>query len=57
MEHGNQADRVDQYLAWRTVHALETIANVLECFYYVSMWAVIMYCLYMIVKTLRRVAA
>lgn len=27
MDDGNQADRVNAYLQWRTVHALETIAR------------------------------
>lgn len=43
MDNGNQADRVDQYLAWRTVNALETIAFVMDYFYRVFLWACLVY--------------
>ncbi len=44
MDHGNNADRVDRYLAWRTVNALESISAAMWGIYTLALVLWIFYC-------------
>jgi hypothetical protein len=50
MDNNPQADRVDRYLRWRFVNAVETLAYVAETLLYALIFACCIYSAYLLLR-------